>query len=81
MKTYNKTFLPETITYNNEVYKLNSTISGGMNASRTAPKKVIEALKSTGKRGILVNVLSKNLKGKTDLRGNYYKPSQFIFTN
>ena len=81
MKTYNKTFLPDSITYNGEVFKLNSMISGGMNASRTNPKQVIEALKSTGKRGILVNVMSKNLKGKTDLHGKPYQPSKFIFTN
>jgi len=81
MKTFKKSFLPDSIKYNNENYTLNSTISGGMNVSSTSPKKVIEALKTTGKKGILVEVLSNNLKGKTDLHGKLYQPSKFIFTN
>ncbi|MFT6125865.1 MAG: hypothetical protein ACJAVA_000307 [Flavobacteriaceae bacterium] len=81
MKTYKKTSLPENIQYKGDNYKINTTISGSMKMSNTTPKKVIEALKTTGKKGILVEVLSSRLKGVTDLHGNQYKPSQFIYTN
>jgi len=80
MKTFKKSFLPDSIKYNNEVYFLNSDISGSMKASETSPKKVLESLKTTGRKGILVEVLSTNLKGVTDLHGNLYKPSIWIFT-
>lgn len=81
MKTFKKTSLPESINYNGEVYKNNVTISSGMNLSNTNPKKVLDALKSTGKKGILVEVLSTNLKNKTDLYGKKYEPTKWIFTN
>jgi len=81
MKTYRKTFAPEKILYKGDTYTMNGIISGSMKVSNTKPKDTIEALKSTGKKGILVEVLSSNLKGKTDLHGNQYKPSQFIYTN
>lgn len=81
MKTFKRTSLPEEIKYNGETYRQNSTITGGMMASNTRPEKVIDALKSTGKKGILVEVLSSKLKGKTDLHGQPYRASKFIFTN
>ena len=81
MKTFKKSYLPESVTYNGEIYFLNSSISGSMSASGTNPKKVIEAVKSTGKKAVLVEVLQNSLKGKTDLHGQPYKASQFIFTN
>jgi len=81
MKIFNRTSLPEQIKYNGEIYALNTTISAGMNQSSTPPAKVIEALRSTGKKGILVNVLSRNLKGVRDLHGKEYPPSKWIFTN
>ncbi|MDO6737061.1 hypothetical protein [Wenyingzhuangia sp. 2_MG-2023] len=81
MKTFKKSYLPDQIKYNGEIYKLNSTISGGMEASGTSPKKVLEALKTTGRKGVLVEVHNPRLKNKTDLHGQTYKPSKFIFTN
>lgn len=81
MKVFKRTSLPEVINYNNAEYKLNSAISSSMIQSGTNPEKVLEALRSTGKKGILVEVLSTNLKNRTDLRGQLYKPSKFIFTN
>lgn len=81
MKSYSKTHLPDSITYNGEVYTFNGAISGAMAASGTNPADVIKSLKSTGKKGILVKVLSRRLRGMTDLHGKLYTPSEFIFTN
>lgn len=80
MKTYKKTFAPEEIKYNGDTYTLNAEISGSMKASQTSAKKAIEALKTTGKKGVLVQVMSARLKGVRDLHGNLYKPSEFIYT-
>lgn len=79
MKVFKKTHLPDSITYNGEEYKLAPTISGAMRKSNTNPQKVINAVKSTGEKAVLVKVLSNKLKGKTDLHGKPYKPSEFIF--
>lgn len=81
MKTFKRTSLPESITYNGEIYTQNARISGSMIASCTKPEKVIEALRTTGRKGVVVEVLSSRLKGKTDWHGKPYRPSQFIFTN
>lgn len=81
MKSFNKTSLPELVVYNGETFTLNTTISAGMALSGTSLDSVQRAVKSTGKKCICVNVMSKNLKGKTDLHGKPYKPTQHIFTN
>jgi hypothetical protein len=80
MKTFNKNHLPESVKYNGNTYTHNATISGAMTASATPPHKVLEALKSTGKKGVVVTVLNKRLKGVRDLHGNFYKPRPHIFT-
>lgn len=81
MKTFNKTFLPEEIIYNGDKYVLNSQISSAMNLNRTNPKTIVETLKKQDRKAVLVQVLSNKLKGKSDLYGNTYKPTQWIFTN
>ena len=81
MKTFRKTYLVESVKYNGEVYTKNTVLSSGMNTSRTRPEKVIQALKTTGKKGVLVEVLSANLKGKTDLHNKPYQPTKWIYTN
>lgn len=80
MKTFSRKSMPDKIKYNGEIYTLNPTISAGMKKSNTRPEKVIDAVRSTGKKAVLVEVLSQELKGKTDLHGNTYKPSKWIFT-
>jgi len=67
MKTFNRASLPEIINYNGKKYKIN--------IEATHAHK--EGKKQAG--CIAVNVLSTNLKGKRDLRGNYYKPHTFIY--
>ena len=39
------------------------------------------ALDGSGDKSIQVHVLSDNLRGQTDLRGNYYKPRVHTFKN
>ena len=81
MKTFKKAYLPKSIKYSGEIYTMNATISWAMSESGTRPEKVLEALKSTGKKGVLVLVLSNNLKGRTDIHGHEYQPTKWIFTN
>ena len=38
-------------------------------------------LRKEGRKAVLVNVMSKNLRGKTDLHGKPYQPTKWIFTN
>ena len=81
MKTYSKKYLPESVTYKGETYKMNALISGAMNINNTSVNTIAATLKKEGRKAILITVLSNNLKGKTDLHGNPYKPTKFIFTN
>lgn len=81
MKTYNKISLPDSILYKGETYTINIEISAVKTLSNTPVKAVNDALKSTGKKGILVKCMHKSLKGKTDFHGNPYKPSEWIYTN
>ena len=81
MKTFRKTSLPDEIIYNGERYTLDMTTSRLTELSRSNPKTIIERLKRQGTKSVLVQVLSNNLKGKTDLYGNEYKPTEWIFTN
>ena len=81
MKTYNKTFLPESINYLGIELKMNSLESSAMNANNTNPKTIVQTLKKENRKAVLVNVLSKNLKGKTDLYGKPYQPTKWIYSN
>ncbi len=80
MKTYNKTFLPENIEYKGEIYTLNLAIQIGIDRNETSIKTISQSLKKEGRKCLIVNVLSKNLKGKKDLFNNPYKPNKYIFT-
>jgi len=80
MKQYNKTYLPDEITYNGSTYKAAAGITSAMIANNTNLRTISESLKKEGRKMIVVNVLSKNLKGKTDLYGQPYKPMKHIFT-
>lgn len=42
-------------------------------------KMFIDTCEAKGIKVISVLVLSKNLKGKRDLHGNYYKPSEWLY--
>jgi len=80
MKQYNKTYLPDEITFNGESYKANGRISTAVMLNNTSLKTVQNTLKMEGRKMIVVNVMSKSLKGKSDLYGHPYKPNKHIFT-
>jgi len=80
MKTFNRTFLVDAITYSGEIYHRNDAITSAMEKNNTNLKNISFALRLQGRKAILVNCLSKNLKGKTDLHGRPYKPSKHIYT-
>ena len=73
MQTYNKTFLPDSIINGVIEYKPNANLTARMQQGEQIPKDEL-------KNCIQVNVLSNNLKGKTDLHGRPYKPTKWIFT-
>lgn len=84
MKTFNKDYLPETISYNNETYYNNTdvkyTLEIGKELSDTKLETINTNLKKEGRKMVIVKVLSKNLRGKTDFHGQLYKPTVWIFT-
>lgn len=62
-KLYN--YLPEELNINGTVFK---------RALALNLDKPVKGLKYR-----YINVLSKNLRGKRDLHGNYYKPTRWLF--
>jgi len=83
MKQYNKTYLPECIIYNGEIYRPNPALSTSMILSGTSAKTIHKNMvaEKNGKRCVFVNVMPKSLKGKTDLNGKPYTPNIHVFTN
>ena len=81
MKQYSRTHLPDSIEYNGETYKVNIEISGVMRDNNTSFNTIAATLRKEGRKAVLVNVMSKNLRGKTDLHGKPYQPTKWIFTN
>lgn len=71
MKQYNKTHLPDVINYKGEDYK----------RDYDATEKYRSGEKLPSKYHIQVNVLSNNLKGRTDLHGKPYQAHVYIYTN
>lgn len=80
MKQFNKTFLPDVVNYNGNKYEFNAAITGAAAANNTSLTTIADTLKAEQRKMIVVNVLSKNLKGKTDLYGQPYKSCRYIFT-
>lgn len=74
MKQFNRTSKPDAIKYGKKEY---TYFSG-----TTLIRHIVEAYcKSHNLKMVQVNVLSRRLKGVTDLHGNPYKPSAFIYTH
>lgn len=71
MKQYNKTHCPEVINYKGQDFKKDIE----------ATHKYREGQSIKGANHIRVNVLSNNLKGRTDLHGKTYTPNVFIYSN
>lgn len=70
MKVFKRARIPDQVTYNGQIYKVDIELSSAFNIDKA--KKMPDVL--------LVEVYNKNLRGKTDLHGNPYKPSEWIFT-
>lgn len=67
--TLQKTYLPDCIIYRGNEYKLS--------VDKTYLHR--DHKLSNKKNCIIVNVLSKNLKGKKDFHGNEYNPTIWVF--
>lgn len=78
MKNFYRTNLPESIKYNNLVYKPNAENSALL-MQGISLNNYVKTMQLAGFRVIICNVLSKSLKSKTDLHNNPYKPTQWIF--
>lgn len=72
MKTFKRTSLPDQICYNNKVYQMDAELSVLYSIGK-ATKIPQDAIK--------LEVLSRNLKRKSNLYGKPYEPTIFIFTN
>lgn len=71
MKKYKKDHLPVQITVNETAFVLDIT--------NTQRHKF--GVKLSGKHHIEVSCLSKNLRGRTDLHGNLYQPTIWIYSD
>lgn len=80
MKTFNKQALPKTVSYLGETYYLNSGMSSAMSANKTSPTHIAAELKKQGRKVLIVKVLHRNLRGKLDLHGKPYQPTEWLFT-
>lgn len=79
MKVIKKTYCPDEVKLpDGTTLKMYATASAlaNMNARHRAAE-----LQAQGITVCIVEVLSRQLKGKTDLHGNFYTPSIFIYTD
>lgn len=81
MKLFYKCNLPDFVKYNSRIYRNNRELTNQVRDPFTFQIKhtgLSDSLK--GHKVILVHVLARNLRGKTDLHGNLYKGSTWVFT-
>lgn len=81
MKTFNKSSLVERISYNGHTYTPNAHISATYSANRRSLPNILKDLNKGGRKAILVQVLGRNLRGKTDICGKPYQPTLWIYTS
>lgn len=81
MKNFYRTSLPESITYNKVRYVSTGKTVDSLKLEGTTLSTFVSTMKFAGKRVILCNVLSRNLRGRTDLHNKPYKPSQWLFVS
>jgi len=67
MKTFRRTFLPEELNYNGNKYTLSNNDTRFITVGNMKPETIIENLRYKGKKGVLVEVLSRRLAGVRDL--------------
>lgn len=70
MRTFNRVSLPDSIYYKGEVYMRDPERTDNFKNTRLSFS-----------HSIVVKVLSKNLKGKTDFHGKPYQPTEWIYTS
>ena len=76
MKLFNS--LPETVRQKGKSYKILSAVT----PSHIQDLNLLKAkLREEGTAYITVHVLAKNLRGKTDLHGQQYQPSTWIYVD
>lgn len=80
MKTFNKNHLPDKIEHNGRTYTVNIPLTTGWGKSKTQLATIAATLRKEGRYAVLVKVLHKGLKGKTDLHNKPYEPTQWIYT-
>jgi len=73
IKRMKKDYLPETIEH------LGYTFKPIIGIGTTDAEKFAREKQAEGKRIILLSILSKNLRGKTDLHGKPYTPTKWVF--
>jgi len=79
MKTFKRASLPETIHYNGDDYKVHIASSAAIFNTSDA-KRECNKFSSHGTKAVLVEVQPSQLRGVSDLHGQPYKPSIFLFT-
>lgn len=79
MKQFSRTYLPEYIEYNNEVYHRYFSCGSEGIATVNQLENRVKELKLRGCKVVICNVLSKNLRGKLDIHNKPYTPSQWLF--
>lgn len=80
MKTFNRTYLPDSVVYNGITYTYNAALTAAASINNTSHTFISNQLKLQNRKAVCVQVLSRNLKGKTNLYGKPYQPTQHIFT-
>lgn len=82
MRTFKKTYLPDSIDYKGKVLKLDAAKSATVTLAGGSKKiAAIYMSEIQGRTVCLVEVTNTKLKDKIDLHCNYYSPSVFIFSD
>lgn len=81
MKSFKKYYLPDSIEYAGKTLTMNAEASAKINLGRSANLEANFQKEVNEKTVCIVEVMSKNLRGKNDLYGQPYKPTKFIFSN
>ncbi len=80
IRTYKKSYCPESIEHHGQVLTLNGYFSALQHQDKSG-QDFAKQLIAQGKTVAFVQVLNPRLRGKTDLHGQPYKGSKFIFSN
>ena len=79
MKYFSKTSLPESVVYNGHTYTRDADLSPLANMT-VSTASLAQRAAMDNKKIVIVNVLSKNLRGKLDLYQKPYRPTMWVFS-